>query len=626
MTRPGGGGMLSPGAGARPPAARAVAPRGRRMGDQHTTDSAFVRLGGDVFAAVHELGRAISDRDDLLVRPGDTGADDMPGRTLSNFARIDGGKYADHVRRAEAATKRVVEFAAEKGYAIDFLSLILFDPDDPTGERFYTVLYAPCGPVMDRFSKFYRREMDKNLDYPSEFRGPLVPNPYLYLVPYVHYVHQDDAADPPAAGVAAEWNGWAGWFKKKSGLADGAAVKPIDERDKKAKAFARVFLTDMTMRLRADGFRPNLSAYIPLPRPATPVTAALPPSDASALTMLRGGALAVYGRLTPPPDEPAEDYRHQVIGELKDALTAEILRVSNLYIHTEQEKERAQRLTYAQFVHQTRNLVDEVWAYFHEVAGAGGAEGDEHLPALSCLWRLKCTTDLFSSRPLPTEERVTSNTQNTFPGWRRQAEANPSSVLADIYKWAAQHAVQRALVTPKTEEVESPSAAKVARCRAFDFLCKLDGGREVEWLLARLEDRCEWPNETPDWALSHGFVITLYHCLWQAIYHALIVLVDGADEPVADPLVLRLRFTTDGAGAEVAHIDNRAVSHDPPAKPTNDAEFYRLLEGRMAVKVGGASAALYQIVSPAPVLLDDGWWWRTTVRRLQPFPAGRRPV
>src|SRR5206468_2452526 len=101
--------------------------------------------------------------------------------------------------------------------------------------------------------------------------------------------------------------------------------------------------------------------------------------------------------------------------------------------------------------------------------------------------------------------------------------------------------------------------------------------------------------------LWKGFLLALYHALWQSAYHGLVAAIA---QKTADPPYLELVFEQNSV-----RIINRALAAQRESKQTNDEEFFELFRRRLE--------GVLHISAPSPDTENNKPTWCTEIRFIE---------
>ena len=136
--------------------------------------------------------------------------------------------------------------------------------------------------------------------------------------------------------------------------------------------------------------------------------------------------------------------------------------------------------------------------------------------------------------------------------------------------------------------------------------------------------------DIPSWVGTHGGMLILYHCFWQAAYHAFRAYVTTPEPARAGRSYIRLGVTEFDDGGGVVTVDNLSASMKQPALSTTDELFQaRMMQRLVTYQADGSARQLYVIRRSEPfealdpAAPDGEGYWRAIIRRTTPHPHPR---
>lgn len=461
----------------------------------------------------------------------------------------------------------VCRISDKMGLALTFIECSLFDPSDPNGKRFFSVLFGPDRNCIDQ----YRIRMQSNLDYASfadRPNLPLIPDRRLYDKDCCCWLRHADLKPTAGCSNVDQWSGFVGSYSTDDTL-------EYDPESKSIENAVKTYFDDVL-----DGAFWGTSAAFDtavlatLPRPVGTLRNA---EDA-----VKGGGIFLYGvRKEPPADCDPATGRRLSDQERADLWTKEVGQplanaVSNLF---------AKAMLKASYAEHD---LQEIRINAARIAGhQGGA-----------LIRLLVGSDDISLKPR--DKQLLVHLKNLFDLW----------VNTDIQVDTNVHESADASSFREAESLDDKhfvhwlmgSAMEQARERA-KYKMKLDdqlvarkmlsfGQLKTDAVLDEIGFDLE--GQVPSWVRKRGFVYCFHHAVWQAAFHAFRAYCFGGRRPN-----LRLLFTSDRLV-----VWNRPENGPPenPRPATNDGQFFSFLQQRLNKDL---DRELFRI--EGPYFDADGW-------------------
>jgi hypothetical protein len=222
-----------------------------------------------------------------------------------------------------------------------FIELSLYEPSDPDGKTFYSLLLSNSDEAFDR----YEEQMIDNIkarlqdDNASE-RGIIIPNPHLYNSTYFHLPLESEVIVPD--NIPDRLQARFGYFKDPENKKNYQGYK--DLKKSVSSFFSNVISSFEKIKTKTKkGSILNTALLIPLYRPASTI-------DNKSINMFKGGGIFMYGST----DESFS--QHEFIIELKTLLLKSIFKQSFSQIEGEKINDRLTTVELNTFHHLRNNL------------------------------------------------------------------------------------------------------------------------------------------------------------------------------------------------------------------------------------------------------------------------------
>ena len=208
------------------------------------------------FDPIYELGRKLRPAESII------------------FHEIEKNESVD-VRSLIRAFLQFIQRDTRATFIPALAELSLFDPADPSGNRFYTLLSGTSNKDL----RAYISEMVANLDAKLPLRGAILPQENLYTAPYYHgsldIKKTFTPLDPQDLHIQI------GSFEVKNSLSD--EIETVN-------SFVKGFFKAVAKQLEdpKGKYELNTALLIPLYRPAAPI-------DRNQQNIFRGGGLFLFG-------------------------------------------------------------------------------------------------------------------------------------------------------------------------------------------------------------------------------------------------------------------------------------------------------------------------------------------
>lgn len=222
-----------------------------------------------------------------------------------------------------------------------FIELSLYEPSDPDGKTFYSLLLSNSDEAFDRYEEQMNENIEARLqnDNASE-RGIIIPNPHLYNSTYFHLPLESKVIVPD--NIPDKLQARFGYFKDPENKKHYQSYE--DLKTSVGLFFGKVISSFEKLNTKTKkGSTLNTALLIPLYRPASTI-------DNKSLNMFKGGGIFMYG----VADESFN--AHEFIIELKTLLLKSIFKQSFSQIEGEKISDRLTTVELNTFHHLRNNL------------------------------------------------------------------------------------------------------------------------------------------------------------------------------------------------------------------------------------------------------------------------------
>lgn len=222
-----------------------------------------------------------------------------------------------------------------------FIELSLYEPSDPEGKTFYSLLLSNSDEAFDRYEEQMNENIEARVQDDSDLdRGIIIPNPHLYNSTYFHFpieskvIVSNDVPDKMKARF--------GYFKDPENKKNYQGYEEL--KISIGTFFTKVVSSFESVNSKSkNGSTLNTAILIPLYRPASTI-------DNKSVNMFKGGGIFMYGAT----DENFNP--HEFIIELKTLLLKSIFKQSFSQIEGEKISDRLTTVELNTFHHLRNNL------------------------------------------------------------------------------------------------------------------------------------------------------------------------------------------------------------------------------------------------------------------------------
>jgi hypothetical protein len=229
--------------------------------------------------------------------------------------------------------------ASKFGLRTRFIELSLFDPKDPEGESFYTVLVG-MKEVVDNYLKQMNQNLKPSAKNTARDRGALIPESTLYKAPFygARYKPSIKCEDWSLENASI-------YFGRYKSPVRAAKPPPFESMNNLVHAFFDDVMNN-TLKNDSGTAKADMALLIPLARPAGMVMVDSP-------NRLRGGGLFIFGELKNERKVSAGRLALYLLSELNRAIMA--ISYSSIEHFSTLDKQRSAQ--YAFEAHEVRKVI-----------------------------------------------------------------------------------------------------------------------------------------------------------------------------------------------------------------------------------------------------------------------------
>jgi len=222
-----------------------------------------------------------------------------------------------------------------------FIEISLYEPSDPEGKTFYSLLLSNFNEAFDRYEEQMNTNIEARIqDDTDSDRGIIIPNPHLYNSTYFYLRLESKVIVPN--DIPDKLQARFGYFKDPENKKHYQGYE--DLKTSVGTFFTKVVSSFETVKTKTKkGSTLNTALLIPLYRPASTI-------DNKSVNMFKGGGIFMYG------SADKNFNAHEFIIELKTLLLKSIFKQSFSQLEGEKISDRLTTVELNTFHHLRNNL------------------------------------------------------------------------------------------------------------------------------------------------------------------------------------------------------------------------------------------------------------------------------